>query len=195
MPAKRKQILAAILAAGSASRFGAPKQLAEVGGTSLIRRAAITAGQVCGERVVVVTGHHWQTVTQNVASDCKFFAVNESYAEGMGGSIALASRLAEHRTDALLLLLADQPLITAAHLETLIDTWSGGDSDIVATAYADTIGPPVLFPKSTHPLLRQLQGDSGARALLSDARFNTRQVAFEDAAIDIDTVDDLNNIS
>jgi molybdenum cofactor cytidylyltransferase len=87
--------------------------------------------------------------------------------------------------------LADQPLVTAEHLRQLIDSWSGLENEIVATAYSGTQGPPVLFPRDTFDALRSLTGDRGARTILDDSRFSLKTVQFEPAAIDIDTPADL----
>jgi molybdenum cofactor cytidylyltransferase len=94
----------------------------------------------------------------------------------------------------ILLLLADQPLITEAHLRDLLACWKGGESEIVATSFAGTLGPPVLFPPGSFPTLTKLSGDRGARSLLHDTRFDVKTVAFEDAAVDIDTQDQLETV-
>ncbi|MDH4003964.1 MAG: NTP transferase domain-containing protein, partial [Gammaproteobacteria bacterium] len=89
----------------------------------------------------------------------------------------------------------DQPLITAHHLQALIDTWSGADDEIMATAFAGTTGPPVLFPRGAFEALGELSGDEGAKSVLRDPRFDVRTVPFEDAAVDIDTPTDLEKLA
>jgi len=143
MLAKKPTIFAAVLAAGRSSRFGATKQAAELDGVPLIVRATATAADVCGNRVVTVVGHDWQTLLGLLQSYSGFVVVNEDYAQGLGTSIASAARACRPHADALLVLLADQPLITADHLNGLIDTWSGADDEIVASSFAGTEGPPV----------------------------------------------------
>jgi len=91
----------------------------------------------------------------------------------------------------MLILLADQPMISATHLHALIAAWSGDEQEIVATSYAGVNGVPALFASGCFSSLAALRGDQGARTLLSDARFTVRTIACEEAAIDIDTVDDL----
>jgi CTP:molybdopterin cytidylyltransferase MocA len=81
------------------------------------------------------------------------------------------------------------------HLRALIDTWSGADSEIVATAFSGTLGPPVLFPRGAFAALSGLSGDKGAKSVLQDPRFDVRTIPFEDAAIDIDTPGDLERIA
>ena len=91
-------------------------------------------------------------------------------------------------------MLADQPLVTGTHLSSLVDTWTGADNEIVATAFAGTSGPPVLFGSGCFPELVSLRGDNGGRRLLSDPRYNVKLVEFEAAAIDVDTPGDLESL-
>jgi len=84
-------------------------------------------------------------------------------------------------------MLADQPLITAKHLQHLRDSWSGADNEIVVTEFGGTAGPPVLFPRACFNDLATLQGETGGRHLLSDERFTVRKIGFEPASVDIDT--------
>lgn len=184
-----------MLAAGQSVRFGSTKQLAIVDGKTLIQRAAAVASEVCNGRVVVVAGADWQRVTTSALNASDFFAYNELFRDGIGSSIALATKVCENRADAMLLMLADQPLVTRQHLQALIDAWSGEKTDIVASAYARTVGPPILFGSDAFGQLLRLTGDAGARTLLRDARFNISSVSFEDAATDIDTVADLESLN
>lgn len=190
-PAKQPTIFAAVLAAGQSSRFGATKQAAKIDGTPLIVRAIKTAAEVCDNRVITVLGHDWQILLRLLPSYPGFVVVNEDYAQGLGTSIAAAARACQPHADALLLLLADQPLVTAEHLEALIDTWSGADNEIVASSFAGTEGPPVLFAADSLQALLAQTGDRGARALFRDSRFRLKPVTFEAAAVDIDTPEDL----
>lgn len=184
-------IFATVLAAGGATRFGSTKQIAELDGKPLIRYATDTAQSACGARVVVVAGHEWQKVIDVAGTNVHFFAINELAEDGIGTSIAVAAGVCASRADAMLLLHCDQPLITADHLNSLIRKWSGDEHEIVATAFAETMGPPVLFPQGAFADLMALSGDKGARALFNDNRFKVRSVSFEDAAVDVDTVKQL----
>lgn len=190
----KKNIFAVILAAGSASRFGATKQLAEANGTPLVRRAVDAATGACGRHTALIIGHEWQSVSEACMPLDGFLIVNDHFTNGIGSSIALATRSLRHAADAIIFLLADQPLVTAKHVRLLKETWSGADNEIVATAFADTLGPPVLFPRACFDALAVLDGDSGARQLFDDERFTVTSVVFEDAALDIDTPEDLRKL-
>lgn len=191
---EKPTVFAIVLAAGGSRRFGRSKLLEPVQGEPLVRRAAILAREVCGDYSVLVTGHERAAVTAAAGDAAQFIIVNDRYEEGIGGSIALAARAVSHAADALLLLFADQPLVTARHLLALLAAWDGTDHEIVATAFSGIVGPPVLFPRSAFPALAELSGDTGAKSLLHDPRFDVTTVTFEDAAIDIDTPADLEKL-
>ena len=149
------------------------------------------ANGACGDRTLIVVGHE----SSAVAAACKglpgFVAVNDNYREGMGTSIAAAVTRLPPGADAALIVLADQPLVTAEHLRALIGAWSGEEDEIVASGFAGTQGPPALFPRGCYPLLAGLRGDKGARSLMRDPRVTVTIVDFEPAAIDIDTPEDI----
>ena len=189
----RGDIFAIVLAAGTSSRFGRTKQLEVLEGETLVGRAMGVARTVCGIRSVLVVGHDSGPVV-DAAGELGYVVVNDNYEDGIGGSIATAVRAVAHVADAILLTLADQPLVTAAHLESLIDAWSGNENEIIATSFADALGPPVLFPPGAFDSMSKLSGDVGARSLLGDETFNVKSIGFADAAIDVDTPDDLTRL-
>jgi len=191
---EKPTVFAAVLAAGESRRFGRSKMLESVQRETLVRRAANLAREVCGDCSILVAGHESAAVTSAAGDAPQFVIVNDHYEEGIGGSIALAAKAVSHVADALLLLLADQPLVTAQHLRALMSHWQGADDEIVATAFAETMGPPVLFPRGAFDALGELTGDQGAKSLLQSSRFDVRTVPFEDAAIDIDTPADLKKL-
>lgn len=189
------RVFAVVLAAGDSSRFGSTKQLQTIDGISLVERAAKLARNVCGDNTILVTGHDSAAVARSAGNAARFVIVNDHYADGMSSSIVAAVSALAHAAGAILLILADQPLISARHLQSMLDSWSGSGTEIVSTAFADTSGPPVLFPSGTFPALTRLTGDQGARSVLQDPRFTVRTIPFEDAAVDIDTPEDLEQLS
>jgi len=190
----QKNVFALVLAAGSASRFGSTKQIELVDGIPLARRAMDAAIKVCGDQTALVVGHDWSAVKDACDSRAGFIIYNDRFGDGIGTSIALGTRSLRHVAHAIIVMLADQPLITAGHLRALIDAWSGADNEIVATSFASSMGPPVLFPRACFADIAALEGDAGGKHLLDDARFNLAKVRFEPAAVDIDTPADLTNL-
>ena len=189
------RIFATVLAAGAGTRFGATKQVAELDGVTLVQRAMDSATQACGPNVLLVLGHDWKAVNAACDPPQGFIAYNDQYQDGLGSSIASATRAVQHVARAIVVLLADQPLVSAPHIRSLCNAWSGKADEIVATEYAGTVGVPALFPSGCFADLMRLRGDRGARQLLSDERFRLRRILFEPAALDVDTPDDLRRIS
>jgi molybdenum cofactor cytidylyltransferase len=184
-------VFAVVLAAGGGSRFGGRKLLATWRGRPLVRHALEAAAAVCGARTLLVVGSDWREVCAACAPLPGFFLRNDEWQSGMGGSIALGVRAVREAAGAVLLLLADQPLVTAAHLETLVARWRAEPDTIVASGFAGVAGPPALFPAACFGELAALEGDRGARALLATPGRRVLRVPFEPAAVDIDRPEDL----
>lgn len=163
--------MAIVLAAGSSTRLGRPKQSIVLDGETLLQRAERMARAVADE-VIVVTEQ-----------------LNPDAAEGIASSIRTGVRLAGDDAR-ILITLCDQPLITARHLRALLDV----DAPIVATGYAGTAGAPAVFAPSLVPELLALRGDRGARAVIEAHRDITNVIPFEDAAVDIDHEDDVRDL-
>ena len=193
--ATKRRIFAALLAAGSSQRFGRTKQLQVIDGIPMVRKAAMLARAVCGNRSLLVAGFDHQKVVSAADGHCQFVAINENFADGIGTSIACAARSLRPSADALLILLADQPLIDKDHLNAVLSAWSGDDDEIVATVFSGVQGPPVLLPRSLFPRLARLSGDKGARALFQDPDIRVSTVAFDPAAVDIDRPEDLDQLT
>lgn len=193
--AQQQNIFAVVLAAGQSLRFGATKMLQTLNGEAIVYRAAKLARRFAAENSLLVVGHDAEAVVTAAGRQCQFVVVNDSYAEGIGTSIAAAARCLPPSARGMILLLADQPLVTNRHLEALLAAWSGDDNEIVATAFAGAQGPPVLFPRGSFADLARLGGDRGARALLGNPDYEVSTVWFDEAAIDIDTPEDLSRVA
>lgn len=192
---RQPRIYAVVLAAGAARRFGATKQLVRLDGAALVHRAASLARACCGERSLLVVGHRAADVILAADGQCRFLLVNDRYADGIGTSIALAARALATVADAILLLLADQPLLTQADIDSLLAAWSGRDSDVVVSSFDDAEGPPVLLPRATFPALAALDADDGAHGVIRSGRFHVQTVPCAAAAVDVDTPADIDRLA
>lgn len=187
-----ESVFTVVLAAGEASRFGTTKQLAEFHGEALVRRAVRLAASVCDARCLLVTGNESRQVIEACLPMPGYFVVNENYKDGIGGSLAMAARSLDNIAEAVIVLLADQPLISSEHLQKLIAEWRQTPRQIIATAYANTVGPPAIFPGRYIGKLAALTGDRGAKAII--ATEDARTVRFEPAAADVDRPEDLDEL-
>lgn len=189
-----KSLYAVVLAAGQASRFGSTKQLAVFEGQPLVTRAIRSAERVCGPQSILVTGKDWENVASASAPLDGFMIYNPRYRDGMASSLAQGIRSIRDVADGVLLLLADQPLVSDEHLRALITAFTAAPDSICASAYAGTRGPPVIFARRYFAELIELQGDRGAKAVIESNIDQVITIPCENAAVDIDTPDDLNEL-
>jgi molybdenum cofactor cytidylyltransferase len=189
-----RAIFAIVLAAGASTRFGRTKQLEQFDGMPLAANAVRKAESVCGERTVLVTGKDWKQVASACEPLAGFFVINNDYEQGLASSIACGVRAVAESADAILLMLADLPLITTEHLGNLVNASIAAPTSIIASAFEDTLGPPIIFPQSDFNELLELKGDRGARPIIDANRDRVQAVACEEAAFDIDWPEDLAGI-
>ena len=173
-----------LLAAGQSRRFGDTDKLAScVGGLPLGRHAARMLGAFPFAAHIAVTGD----VAPDYEADGFVRIVNAAAASGQGGSIRLGVAEARlHDVDAILIALADMPLVPAEHVSALLALHTGPAS--IVASKDDHPGPPALFGRDWLDTLAALEGDRGAAGLLAKAVL----VACPDGALlDIDTPADL----
>lgn len=169
-----------------------PKQLLVYEGQTLVRRAAETAlASVC-EPVVVVLGAH----AVRIGAELELPVIvthNREWETGMGSSIRAgleAVRAADDRIDSVVIMLCDQPFVTAELIDKLIEHRRETTKTIVATEYRDARGVPALFARELFAEIGRLHGHEGARQIIRNHPHDTAAVAFAGAAIDIDTPQD-----
>lgn len=182
-----------LLAAGEASRYGSPKQLLQIEGAPMVRRAALAAIDAGMRVVVVVTGAHRaevETCLRGLDVACTF---NASWREGMGGSIAHGIRHVRQiipTASACIVMLADQPGITAADLGRFVAAADAAPQRIIAAHYGSITGVPCLFPSRYFEELAGLSGEGGARMIIRRHADCADELPLPRAALDIDTADD-----
>ena len=185
---------AVILAAGAATRMGSLKQLLSYDGQTFVHRAINTALQAKFDPVIVVVGAQAASVQASIASQRVSIVQNSHWQEGMGSSITAGiEQLQREQTDvaAVAILLADQPLIETAHLERMRTEFHQSGASIVVAQYNGTLGVPAIFRRSLFDALLHLPPAAGARRLFSDPDLKVQSFPLPQAAIDIDTPEDL----
>ena len=181
-----------VLAAGSSTRFGSPKQLAEIGGRTMLALALDRATELAGRHAVtVVLGADYALLVPFVQAASVACAINLDFAEGIASSIRTGLENVPVGTRGALITLADQVAVTVEDLQRLVTAWQRQPDRIVAARYGTTTGAPAIFPADLFPELAALQGDRGARALLGRHPERVISVPMPSAALDVDTPADL----
>jgi CTP:molybdopterin cytidylyltransferase MocA len=184
-----RPIATLILAAGSSSRLGRPKQLLPYRGSNLLRHAAETALDAGVGPVFVVLGCLEADCRQALAGLPLEIVVNTAWEEGLGTSIAIGMRrIDETSFRAVLITLCDQPHITAVELRALAGALES--NEIVASDAGDAVGPPAIFAAGCFDQLRALRGRQGARGLFKSSD-NLITIPCARAAVDVDTEEDV----
>ncbi|HEX8847433.1 MAG TPA: nucleotidyltransferase family protein [Pyrinomonadaceae bacterium] len=184
---------AVILAAGSSSRMGSPKQTLQFRGESLLRRAALAAlGAGCGP-VIVVTGAHSELSRCELDGLDVREVLNTHWETGMASSIrAGVEGLVSATPDvvAAVLLLCDQPHVTARIISGLVAAHRATGSAVVASTYGGSFGVPALFSRTLFAELARLEGAAGAKSVIKRHASEAHFLPFQGGEVDVDTPDD-----
>jgi molybdenum cofactor cytidylyltransferase len=183
-----------ILAAGQSARMRAagmdtPKQLLPFRGTTLLRHAVETAEAAALGPLTVVLGAHADLIRPVLDGLSAHLIVNPTWQAGMGSSLraGIAAALARMPSaDALLLMLCDQPLITAGNLLALGEKYRVMRKPLIAAAYEGTVGVPALIGRPYFSLASALPDDAGAKALLLRHAHDLATLDLPAAGVDVD---------
>lgn len=161
-------IAGVVLAAGSSSRLGRPKQLLPLQGEPLLRftlRRILTTNL---DAVYVVLGHYADDITRSIEDLPVHIVYNPRAAEGQSTSVlAGLHAVAPTEPDAVMMLLGDQPQVDPDLVNRLISRWQDTHAGVVAPQYSSGPGRnPILFDRVVLPELMTLSGDVGARAIV-----------------------------
>ena len=187
-----------ILAAGSSSRMGSPKQTLQFRGNSLLRRAALAAlGAGCFP-VIVVTGAHAELSRRELDGLDVREVLNTHWETGMASSIrAGVEGLVSANPDAAaaVLLLCDQPHVTADVIYGLVASHRATGRPVVASTYGGSFGAPALFSRTLFAELMRLDGMSGAKEVIKTHASEAHFLPFHGGEVDVDTPDDFSRLT
>jgi molybdenum cofactor cytidylyltransferase len=184
-----------ILAAGSSSGLGTPKQNLVYKGKTLLQRAIDTAMASVCEPVIVVLGANSEVIRPAIENNDVIIVQNDEWKEGMSSSIRTGiMELQRISPDikSVILMLCDQPFIDTYLLNMLIVSKS--KHGIIVSAFNDTIGPPVLFDAVYFHDLLSLKGAEGAKTVVQKYPTWVTEIPFPQGGIDIDTMEDFEEI-
>lgn len=191
-----KQIAGILLAAGGSKRMGQPKLLMEWHGVPLIRwvaRMGLAAG--C-DPLLVVTGANATLLETCLAGLPLQLIHNPEWEQGQSTSVRAGVNALPSEADAAIILLADQPQIPLqVALEIMRHYRQHPQTGAIwAASINGKRGNPVLFDRALFPALTSLEGDAGARSILS--RYPVQLVSFDDPELllDVDSEEDYQHL-
>ena len=185
---------AVVLAAGAATRMGKLKQLLPYRGRTFVQHAITEALEAQFDPVIVVVGAEAEAVQAAIAKESVHVVYNEHWKLGMGSSLSAGVKRVQREafeSAAIAVTLADQPLVTAEHLRSMRRQVHLSGASVVAAQYNDTMGVPAIFARKMFGALLTLPPEAGARHLLRQPGLSVKPFPLPEAAMDIDTPDDL----
>lgn len=154
-----------VLAAGGGSRFGGTKQLALLEGRPLVAHTIDALVEAGIDEVLVVTGHDADAVEAVLPGNVRAVR-NPAWRDGQATSLAAALHQVADDSEAAVILLADQPGVTAEDVRALVEGFRRTRQAIVRLRYADGPGP-ALLSREIYAEAGHLHGDTGARVLMA----------------------------
>jgi molybdenum cofactor cytidylyltransferase len=182
-----------VLAAGSSSRMGTSKQLLDIDGQPLLCKCVNQALAANPSQVVVVLGANEKPHRDLLEKLPVQIVSNFYWKTGMGSSIKTGLNYliqSDSELDGVILMVCDQPALTAEHLLKLIQKFQDKKKAIIASAYSKSHGVPVLFSRSFFSNLLLLSDDQGAKKIVQQFPDQLETVAFPKGSIDLDTQED-----
>jgi molybdenum cofactor cytidylyltransferase len=178
-----------VLGAGGSERLGRPKQLLPYRGATLLGHVVGVARTCPLDQLVVTLGGAAGEVRRAVDLQGLEVVVNDAYGEGCSSSIAAALRAVDSRCDVLVLMLGDQPGVTAATVAALLA--GRGGAPLAVCRYDDGRGHPIAFARGTFAALADLHGDKGVWRLLDQRADDVTEVPIDGPIpLDVDTEED-----
>jgi molybdenum cofactor cytidylyltransferase len=176
-----------LMAGGQSRRFGdADKLLAPIDGQALaLHVAGRLAPMNWGQRIAIAG----DALAPGLCA-LGFAVVTPAAGNGLGDNIALGAERLDS-VSAVLIVLADMPFVTAAHVAQMLDA-AESQRSVVCTRFGTVTSPPTVIGRDYFPHLRGLSGDDGAKAVVQAAGAEVVAIsADEKLGADIDTIADL----
>ena len=189
-------VSAILLAAGESRRMGKPKQLMPFGKSTILEQAIDNLLSSKINEVIVVLGHRAEDMIKAIATRPVKIAINPVYHQGMSTSIVTGLNLIDDRTQAVMLVLADQPLVDSKIINRLIEEFCKHNKGIIVPVYQGRKGHPVIFSIKYKKELLGLTGDTGGKQIINQHPDDILKVAVgsESINIDIDTMNDYQSL-
>jgi molybdenum cofactor cytidylyltransferase len=185
-------ISAIVLAAGRSTRMGRNKLILPLDGKPVLQRVLDALKDSKVDETVIVLGGGADAVRRSVGLEGTKVVMNRRYSEGMSTSIRAGLARVDRSADAVIIVLGDQPFLSASVVDSLIKAFLTEGAPVVLPVHAGKGRNPVLFARSVFPEIMRIGGDSGAKSVVESYGDNVLEVKVEDAgiAMDVDTPSD-----
>lgn len=182
-----------LLAAGSSSRLGRPKQLINYQGKTLLQHSIEAARHSAADVLIVVLGSNADLIQTHIESKEVSVLVHAHWKDGMSSSMQCGLRhlIETRQVDQVVLMLCDQPFVDQGLLDQLMLDKQTSGKGIIACSYAGTVGVPALFDQKYFSELLALKGTEGAKKVILNHQEDTFLVDFPLGAVDLDTEEDV----
>ncbi|MBV8528928.1 MAG: nucleotidyltransferase family protein [Candidatus Dormibacteraeota bacterium] len=179
-----------VLAAGTSSRMGSPKQLLDVGGRPMLERIVAAACASRLDDIVVVLGADADRIRRLVDLGRARAVINAQYMQGMSTSLRAGVAALSDDIDRVVVVLGDQPDVDASLIDALLIVQEASGLPAAALDFDGLLHPPVVLARDLWPRIDELRGDVGLRQLLRRDPDSVARVAAASPAghpVDIDT--------
>jgi molybdenum cofactor cytidylyltransferase len=185
-------IAAIVLAAGRATRMGEQKLLLPLAGRPLVRWAVDAALGSLAVETVVVVGHEAGRLAEVLEGLPVKVVVNSHHEEGMSTSVKAGLGAIGADRDAAIFVLGDQPFVTSALLDRLIERFAETRKAVVRPLVGDLPANPVLMGSELFSEMLEERGDVGGRTVVARHPDKVCLVTVDDprVGIDIDSAED-----
>ena len=185
-------IWAMILAAGESKRMGKPKLLLSFGEKTMIEAVIGNAVQSKAENILVVLGSDQEKIEEKIKDLPVKVVFNPNFREGMLSSAQTGFQALPEDAQAVLVFLGDQPAISHAIIDKVIDAYNRTKKGIVLPVFEGNRGHPVLIDMKYRGEVEKLSADVGLRGVVYSHPEDVQEVEVESPSIlrDIDDAED-----
>jgi molybdenum cofactor cytidylyltransferase len=190
-----KGIQAILLAAGESKRMGSPKMLLPFNGMTVIEQVIVNVLSAGISNPLIVLGSDHEAILEIIIGHPVSHCYNENYRNGMLSSVQCGFASLDCKSNAVLILPGDQPMIDADQIKRVMKAWHESGKGIVMPVHTGKRGHPLIVDMRYKQEVMSLPGSIGLRALAERYPDDVMQAETDDPSVlrDIDTQQDYMN--